>query len=95
MLFTLVSEYTGGTYVLQTRAKSLDLLLLESKEWLGKLIDYLNLEVYDRQELINQLSNELSKDSLESISGLTNTWCLSSMICNKLLLLTVICTIES
>lgn len=85
LLFTIILEYRGGTYIAQVTAVNIDRALIE---WAGQLrqLEIGNLTERDKRLLIAQLRDDFA----EPVDGLVGVFCLTARVKNSLALVHMI-----
>jgi hypothetical protein len=96
MLYTVVMEYGGGTYVSQIDASSVEQAL---RLWAAKLDAgaVAGLDHEGKVELVDDIEEELSNGGQPvPLTGLVNAWCASAWISGRgLMLINIIATVPS
>ncbi|MBI3651800.1 MAG: hypothetical protein HY231_12340 [Acidobacteria bacterium] len=88
-LYTFIMEYAGGTYISQVRSQSPESAI---KKWLKNLVNDSPLELSAKIKI--ELEQELSDEVPTPIEGISKTWCISSSVQKKMVLVNVVQTHE-
>ena len=84
MLYTLIIDYKGGTYITQSVANNVTIAPGECiKNW-----DNAGSEIKD--EDIHEILNQLKDETFMPLKGLKNIWCGTATINNDLMLLNLV-----
>jgi hypothetical protein len=88
MLFTILVDYRGGTYIAQVQDDHARAALVQ---WSKRVKDS-DLKVW---RLSRYAVDRIAKETLISIEGLTNVWCVSTTTAgDHLLLLDIVATLS-
>ena len=88
-LFTCIMDYEGGTYISQVKAVSVRAACMT---WARKL-DISQIEglgAKGKLSLIDEMREE--SDHIVSINGVSNVWCVTALVRNKLVIVNFIQT---
>ncbi len=90
MIYTLIIDYIGSTYVLQCVGESPDAAAVNCiKEWNSKDIED-EINTQDKNKILSLLTEQL----FISLKGLHNVWCGSIILNNELMLFNIVLTHE-
>ena len=81
-LYTFVMDYDGGTYIAQVKASSPTIAV---KKWAKGLEQEAvhGISAKSKAKLIRQIKDE----TLSPVTGILNTWCVSTILSRKLALI--------
>lgn len=91
MLYTIVMEFVGGTYISQITGRSVTVAL---RNWVRKL-DYATVHGLGKKGK-TQLVSEIEECIVEGpspLAGLKNAWCTCALISNRLALIYIVATV--
>ena len=86
ILYTIVLDYKGGTYVGQAAGSSARSAL---KLWISRIT---NRELREWKITRRELSGIPKSDKPVQLTGRLNVWCLSGLVRNNLVLINVVAT---
>src|SRR5436190_19720752 len=86
-LYTFVMDYNGGTYIAQVRASSPTIAV---GKWARELDQNAvhGIRAKSKAKLIRQMKDEM----LSPVTGVLNTWCVSTILLGKLALIHLVKT---
>ena len=87
VLFTVLMEYRGGTYISQVRARSANEAV---RRWAAKLDPLPIAEFSERRK--RELIRSLDGDKPVPLDGLTNAWCTSALVGGSSALINIVAT---